>query len=394
MKSTQFRAILEKNREAKMFETPRWPTPEAHILRYSPDTAMIYFCPAILRATVMRFQSGFDGLVTYAVKANAREEVLTNLVTAGVRAFDVASPEEMTAVRAVCPDAVLHYHNPVRSKAEVAAANALGVASYSVDCKAELDKLSSVPSGTEISVRLALPVRGAAYDFGDKFGTDPAGAVQLLRAVVARGLTPSMTFHPGTQCDDPQAWASYISGAAEVARTAGVRLKRLNVGGGFAAHRTGAAPDLEAVFDHIRAQVDLCFGVDGPDLVCEPGRAMVAEAFTLAARVKSVRACGALFLNDGLYGGLFEMRDIGASDRVRVLSTTCGWRRGPQRDRVIFGPTCDSLDRLPAPLALPDDVAEGDYLLFDGMGAYSQSLSTRFNGYGLGAPVTVAKLRA
>ena len=73
MKSTQFRAILEKNREAKMFETPRWPTPEAHILRYSPDTAMIYFCPAILRATVMRFQSGFDGLVTCQISVDIQK---------------------------------------------------------------------------------------------------------------------------------------------------------------------------------------------------------------------------------------------------------------------------------------------------------------------------------
>ena len=88
---------------------------------------MVYFCPAVLQATARRFQQGFDGLVTYAVKANAGEEVLTNLVAAGIRAFDVASPREMYAVRAVCPDAVLHYHNPVRSPEEVAVAVGLGV---------------------------------------------------------------------------------------------------------------------------------------------------------------------------------------------------------------------------------------------------------------------------
>ena len=134
-----------------MRETPNWPDPRAHILRHRPDTAMVYFCPAILQATARRFQQGFDGLVTYAVKANAGEEVLTNLVAAGIRAFDVASPREMYAVRATCPDAVLHYHNPVRSPEEMAVAVALGVASYSVDCENELDKLSAVPAGTEMS---------------------------------------------------------------------------------------------------------------------------------------------------------------------------------------------------------------------------------------------------
>ncbi|MEO3415425.1 type III PLP-dependent enzyme [Roseovarius sp. CAU 1744] len=375
-----------------MHESPNWPDPRAHILRHAPDTAMVYFCPAVLQATARRFQRGFDGLVTYAVKANAGEEVLTNLVAAGIRAFDVASPREMYAVRAVCPDAVLHYHNPVRSPEEVAIAVALGVTSYSIDCAHELDKLSAVPKRAEMSVRLALPVAGAAYDFGAKFGADPARAAALLKEVAARGFVPSMTFHPGTQCADPAAWGSYIRVVAQVARDAGVRLARLNVGGGFAAHRVGAAPDLEAIFDHIRAEVDASFGDDAPALVCEPGRAMVADAFTLAARVKALRGDGSIFLNDGVYGGLFEVRDIGCTDRVRVLAGNGGWRSGAARERVIFGPTCDSIDRLPEPLPLPGDIDEGDYVLFAGMGAYSRSLTTQFNGYGLGAPVTVAAL--
>ena len=375
-----------------MHESPNWPDPRAHLMRHRPDTAMVYFCPAVLQATAKRFQAGFDGLVTYAVKANAGEEVLTNLVAAGIRAFDVASPREMYAVRAACPDAVLHYHNPVRSPEEVAVAVALGVRSYSIDCERELDKLNEVPEGAEMSVRLALPVAGAAYDFGEKFGVGPERAATLLRLVVARGFTPSVTFHPGTQCADPAAWGSYIRVVAEVAREAGVQLARLNVGGGFAAHRTGGAPDLEAIFDHIRAEVDACFGADAPDLVCEPGRAMVADAFTLVARIKALREDGSIFLNDGIYGGLFEVRDIGATDRVTVLSQEGTWCSGRPQERVVFGPTCDSIDRFPDPLPLPCEIAEGDYVLFAGMGAYSRALATQFNGYGLSAPVTVAKL--
>lgn len=375
-----------------MHNSPNWPDPRAHLLRHSPDTAMVYFCPAVLQATARRFQAGFDGLVTYAVKANAGEEVLTNLVAAGIRAYDVASPREMYAVRSVCPDAVLHYHNPVRSAEEISVAVALGIMSYSVDCERELDKLGVVPAGAEISVRLALPVAGAAYDFGEKFGVGPERAAALLQRVVEKGFVPSVTFHPGTQCADPSAWGSYIKVVAEVARDAGVRLARLNVGGGFAAHRVGAAPDLEAIFDHIRAEVDTHFGTDAPALVCEPGRAMVADAFTLATRVKSLRSDGSLFLNDGVYGGLFEARDIECTDRVQVLGADGQWREGTARDRVVFGPTCDSIDRLPDPLPLPGDIDEGDYVLFGGMGAYSRSLTTQFNGYGLGAPVTVAAL--
>ncbi len=255
-----------------------------------------------------------------------------------------------------------------------------------------MDKLSVLPKGTEIAVRLALPVAGAAYDFGEKFGLGPDRAAQLLQEVAARGFVPAITFHPGTQCADPSAWGAYIAEAAVVARMAGVRIARLNVGGGFASHRDGQAPDLEAIFTHIRAEVDRHFPDHAPDLVCEPGRAMVADAFTLGARVKALRDTGAVFLNDGIYGGLTEARDIGAPGRIRVLAPDGMPRTGKDQPRIVFGPTCDSIDRLPDPLPLPADLAEGDYVLFDGMGAYSRSLTTRFNGYGLGDPVTVAHL--
>ena len=56
---------------------------------------------------------------------------------------------------------------------------------------------------------------------------------------------------------------------------------------------------------------------------------------------------------------------------------------------MVFGPTCDSLDRLPDGLPLPGDTQVGDYVLFDGMGAYSAAMSTRFNGYGLDTVISV-----
>jgi ornithine decarboxylase len=59
---------------------------------------------------------------------------------------------------------------------------------------------------------------------------------------------------------------------------------------------------------------------------------------------------------------------------------------------VGYGPTCDSIDRLPDPLPLPDDLEDGDHILIAGMGAYTRSLSTGFNGYGLRDVVTVARL--
>lgn len=370
-----------------------WPDPVTHLTRTVPDHPVLYFSPRQLQDTAQRFRNGFDGLVSYAVKANDRPEVLANLVAAGLRAFDVASPAEMAAVRAICPDAVLHYHNPVRSEAEIAQAVAQGVASWSVDDMGELDKLAQVPPEAEIAVRFVLPVKGAAYCFGDKFGATPDQAVALLRRVVAMGRRPALYFHPGTQCDDPQAWVDYIGAAARIAGRAGVQVARLNVGGGFASDRSGTPPDLEAVFAAMASATRVAFGAAAPTLVCEPGRAMVAEAFTLATRIKGMRDTGRrVYLNDGLYGGLAELRDMAHGRPVRVVGPGARPRRGEGVPRVVFGPTCDSLDRLPGDWPLPADAAPGDHVLFDGMGAYSVAISTAFNGYGLRDVVAVDRL--
>lgn len=375
-----------------------WTTALSHLKAEAPKGPVLYFSPAVLQATARRFIQGFDGLVTYAVKANDLPVVLENLVAGGLTAFDVASPAEMRALRAVSPDVVMHYNNPVRSPDEIDVAVDMGVASYSVDSLREFEKLRArvpvegVEKRTEITVRLCLPVEGAAYHFGEKFGADPELAAELLKRVAAAGFTPSMTFHPGTQCADPAAWEHYIEVCADVAEAAGVRLARLNVGGGFAANR-GVAPDLEAIFDAIRVAVQQSFGAEAPALVCEPGRAMVADAFTLATRVKAVRDNGDVFLNDGIYGALAEAPQIGTVDRMFALRADGSRFEGAETPRVIYGPTCDSIDRLPDPMPLPDALDEGDLVLFDGMGAYSFAMATAFNGYGVLDLVTVQDLR-
>ncbi len=368
-------------------------SPVTYLQTIRPDHPVLFFSPAILQATARRFCAGFPGLVTYAVKANDAGEVLDNLIAAGISTFDVASPHEMEEVRTRLPNAVLHYNNPVRSEEEVRIAVRLGVASYSVDGFGELAKLArcGVPAGTEVAVRYRLPVKSAAYDFGAKFGADPDEAAAILARVSDMGFRPSMTFHPGTQCADPSAWATYIDAAGRIARRAGLAIDRLNVGGGYAAHRGGAAPDLDAIFRAIAEAVGQAFPGSAPALVCEPGRAMVADAFSLATRVKTIRDDGSVFLNDGIYGGLAEVPVIGAVDR-RIVVGPGAERAGKQTPRKVFGPTCDSLDHLPDALDLPDDIAEGDWVLFHGMGAYSTATVTRFNGYGAIDIVTTDRL--
>lgn len=373
-------------------ETMIWSDPVSHVTRHQPDHPVLYLCPQELARSANRFQSGFDGLVTYAVKANGRADILGCLSAAGIATFDVASPVEIDAVRRIAPGADLHYNNPVRSPAEIAHGLEAGVVSWSVDHPEELSKLDAVPSGSEISVRFKLPMRGAAYDFGEKFGATPDQAAELLARVAQSGRVPSLCFHPGTQCDDATAWRDHIVEAARIAAQAGIRIARLNVGGGFAAHRETCPPDLERVFDTIRDTTCRAFGPSAPQLLCEPGRAMVASAGLLATRIKGHRDGDTLYLNDGIYGALADLRDMGAPTRYQLIRPDGRARNGAASPWRVFGPTCDSLDRLPGRMVLPEDLEVGDYILFPAMGAYSVAMSTRFNGFGTSDVVTVRSM--
>ncbi len=374
-----------------MLQTPVMAeTPASWLLQHAPDLPVQFFAPAVLQTRLQAFLGGFPGLVTFAVKANPSPHVIAQLAAQGLHGFDVASPDEIALVRATAPGLALHYNNPVRSTAEIRAGIAGGVVSWSVDDAGELDKLlaAGLPEGTEIAVRFRLPVAGAAYNFGSKFGAEPEAAVDLLGRVAAAGLVPALTFHVGTQCTDPMAWDRYIRTAAGIASSAGVRIGRLNVGGGFPAGRDGRPVDLTPFFAAIDRAAD-AFD-HRPLLICEPGRGLVADAFCYAVRVKSLRT-GRCYLEDGIYGGLSEFPSMGVPAFV-ALAPDGSLRHGAEGPRVVFGPTCDSLDRLVGETPLPADLAEGDWLIFRSTGAYLNGVTTRFNGYGERREVTVSAL--
>ena len=386
---------------------PNWPDPIAFLARCRPDAPIAFFSETALARRIARFRKGFAGLLTYAVKANAHPQMLRSLGRLGLRAFDTASVQEMRHLRRHVGAAQMHYNNPVRSPEEIGAAARLGVRSWAVDRRGELEKLHRILSGEakgrsrphgarphEIAVRFKLPAPGAAYDFGAKFGATPAEAAALLAEAARLGYRPSLCFHPGTQCRRAESWAEYIRAAADISRAAGVPIARLNIGGGFPSHREeGAAPPLETIFATIAEATRAHFGPRPPELLCEPGRALAADAFSIALRVKSVREDGAIYLNDGIYGALAEFPALGPVGRYALHAPDGTPRTGAPSPRMVFGPTCDSLDRLPEPLPLPGDLREGDYLLFHGMGAYSLCLATGFNGYGIRRVQKVAQLQ-
>ncbi len=348
-----------------------------------------------LRRTARQLQALFAGEVSYAVKANPDPAILQTLWSAGIRSFDVASPGEIELVDSLFDSPVMHYNNPVKSAHMVQQAYAVhGVRSFVVDDQSGLDQLLALgDSDLEITIRFKLPHQDAAYDFGSKFGAEPDRCIDLLRAAAGTGARCSLTFHPGSQCTEPSMYGRYIQSAARIARVAGVELYRLNVGGGFPVQYPGqVVSPVSTYFETICSAVNACFKRGRPQLLCEPGRAMVASSSSLLTRVIHVRDNGDVFINDGVYGGLQEQALMSCQLPVKVYRN--GMRlennmASNARPRQVYGPTCDPTDRMSSCMMLPVDIRPGDYIEFGFMGAYGSATSTRFNGFNPAAYVHV-----
>ena len=115
-------------------------------------------------------------------------------------------------------------------------------------------------------------------------------------------------------------------------------------------------------------------------LMCEPGRALVAEAESLIVRVDARRG-NELFINDGSYGSLFDAAHLNFNFPVKLVSRPVEEREA-FIDFVLWGPTCDTVDHMKGPFRLPDKIREGDYIEFGNTGAYGRAIASRFNGFG------------
>jgi ornithine decarboxylase len=367
---------------------PRFANVEQLIERLTPSAPVYCIFPEKFAVAAKRFEA-FPGDALYAVKANPAPLVLDQVYAAGIRHFDTASLPEIELVRGRFPDAHCHFMAPVRiAGAARTAWRKHGVKDYVVDCDFELDKLLSETDGGKdlrVFVRIATPLGGALLELSSKFGTTPDDAARLLKRVVEAGAAPGITFHVGSQCLSPFSYAQAIEMARRTAALAGIEIAALDIGGGFPGpYRNNDVPPYHWYFDTIREALATLPG--SPRVLCEPGRALIAEGVSLVTQVV-LRKDDKLYLNDGIYGSFDELTLPGwtADYPLRVFSRDAGGRAVLQPEGHkpfrVYGPTCDTLDVLPRPLMLPETIAPGDFIVIDAIGAYSIALRTNFNGF-------------
>ena len=283
------------------------------------------------------FLQNFPGDVAYAYKANSSVFLLGALYGAGIRNFDVASLPEIEDA-ATIPGAELHYMHPVKSRTAIRRAfSEFGVRSFALDSEEELKKIAEETGGCRdltLWVRVAVSSRNSKIPLERKFGATGAKAARLLVKARQAARELGITFHVGSQTVTPDAYVAALAEVGKLIVKAGVMLDHLDVGGGFPSiYDENAAPAPLSSF-----MSAICDGVERLPigehcrLMCEPGRALVAEAESLIVRVDHRRG-NELFINDGSYGMLFDAAHLAFNFPVRRVG-----QPPPACDGEIVGP--------------------------------------------------------
>ena len=311
------------------------------------------------------FQNKFPGKVLYAVKTNPHPIVLKTIIESGIENFDVASIKEIEAIRKVKPNAKCSYMHTVKSRESIKKAYFKHkIKSFSLDTKDELIKIiesTNKAKDLKLFVRVAVSNEHAEIDLSKKFGAINSEATGLLRLAKQYAKKIGLSFHVGSQCMHPISYAKGIVEIGNIIKKTKIVPDVINIGGGFPTIYPDLVPQsLDNYFDEIKKNLKNLNLKKLPKIICEPGRAIVAESGSTIVRV-NLRKKQKLYINDGTYGTLF---DAGVPN---IVYTSRLIKNGKIISKKLtsydfYGPTCDSMDYMKGPFILPNNIKENDYI--------------------------------
>ena len=332
------------------------------------------------------FQKNFPGKILYAVKTNPNSEVINTLIDSGINQFDVASIEEIKTVRNFSRTAKCSYMHTVKSRESIRDAYfKYGIKTFALDTKDELIKIIESTSGAkdlELFVRVAVSNEHAEIDLSKKFGALNSEAAGLFRLVKQYAKKIGLSFHVGSQCMHPISYTKGITEIGNIIKKTKIIPDYINVGGGFPTIYPDLVPQsLMNYFDEIKKGLENLKLNNLPEIICEPGRALVAESGSTIVRV-NLRKKQKLYINDGTYGSLFDAGTpniVYPSKMIKETSNKIISKKLTAFD--FYGPTCDSMDYMKGPFLLPNNIKENDYIELGQLGAYGLTFRTQFNGF-------------
>ena len=329
------------------------------------------------------FQNKFPGKVLYALKTNPNLTVLKTIVESGINNFDVASINEIETIKKISPNANCSYMHTIKSRESIEEAYFKhNIKTFSLDTKDELIKIlesTKKAKDLELFVRVSVSNEHAEIDLSKKFGASSAEAAGLFRLTKQYSKKMGLSFHVGSQCMHPISYSKGITEIGNIIKKTKIIPDVINVGGGFPTIYPDLIPQsLEYYFEEIKKGLKNLKLDKLPEIICEPGRAIVAESGSTIVRV-NLRKKQKLYINDGTYGTLF---DAGVPNIVYPSKIITNGRIISKKltSFDFYGPTCDSMDYMKGPFLLPNNIKENDYIELGQLGSYGLTFRTHFNG--------------
>jgi ornithine decarboxylase len=349
-----------------------------------PDYPVYCIRPQSIKTSTQFFKKNFPGKVLYAVKTNPNKEVLKHIISNGIENFDAASINEIQLIRNLKPDAHIYFMHTVKNRNDISEAYYnLGIKDFALDTKDELIKILEATNHAKdltLHIRISISNEHAEIDLSRKFGSHASEALGLVRLCKEHADKIGISFHVGSQCMHKISFVKAISEVENIIKKTKIIPDIINVGGGFPSVYPDLNPEpLENYLNEIKNSIKRLNLPITPRLICEPGRAIVAESGSTIVKV-NLRKKQKLYINDGTYGSLF---DAGVPNFIFPSRMILNGKIHSKKLTAFsfFGPTCDSMDYMKGPFLLPNNIKEGDYIELGQLGAYGLTFRTKFNGF-------------
>jgi ornithine decarboxylase len=311
--------------------------------------------------------------------------------------FDVASVSEINIVKNLIDLHKVIYANPVKDSNSIRYARTTDVDFLTFDSEHELYKLKLYHPNSKLLIRLKVNDKDSECTFSEKFGVEKEEIEKLLTLAYSMQLDIVGTcFHCGSNCKNPKLYYEAIElckYAFDIASKIGFKFNILDIGGGYSGLNdqrsikllgdtsTEVSRALDELFCHNEDTKD----TSGLKVIAEPGRFFVTDSHILVLsvigkKIKIDKETGkkrmTYHLSDGTYG---SFSCINYDHQVPILIPYNN-DDIEKYESVIFGNTCDGLDKICDKTILPE-LTISDLVYCENFGSYSVASASNFNGF-------------
>jgi ornithine decarboxylase len=321
----------------------------------------------------------------YAVKCNP-DDIIIRLMSSMGLGFDCASKNEIARVvsAGATPEKII-FANPCKMTEQIKYARSNDIDMMTFDSSHELYKIKLYHPSAKLVIRIQTDDSKSRCKFNCKFGVSLDQVKDLLHQAKFMELDiVGVSFHVGSGCEDPNVYYTALQDCKKVydmGKEFGFELETIDIGGGFPGDNDETFITMANV---INRGINEIFNGLAVNFIAEPGRYFVTSAYTLVTSVINKKVVKEeketkhiiYYLSESVYGSFNNT----VFDHAAIALLPFNERNEKQFDCTVYGPTCDSMDKIMDQCKLPD-LSIGEVIYIENMGAYTIAASSNFNGF-------------